>query len=329
MSYRDVLRALQKKEYSPLYILEGDEPYFIDQVSDAIENNILTEAERGFNLQLLYGSEVKPTDIINRAMQYPMFGNRQVIVVKEAQHIKDWEVIAQYAQKPQPSTVLAFCVRNGKLDKRTKDAKTIAKHAVVLTTSKLYDNQIGSWIEQHVKDRGYRISAHAVQLLAEYAGNDLATLDKEIGKLMLNVKPTDEITPKEIETFIGINKEYNSFELCKALAYRNTDKAHRIAANLAAHGKQNPFVVVLGSVYGYFNKVMLYRRHGAPALLSLGVNQYFIEEYRTAIQNYLPKQEREVMFLLNEYDLKSKNILPATTDDGALLREMVFKILHV
>jgi DNA polymerase III subunit delta len=328
VTYEGLLKELKKKNYKPVYVFEGDEPYYVDKLSEFIENNVLSPAERGFNLQVLYGNEVKPIDIVNRARQYPMFGQMQVIVVKEAQTIKDWEPIASYVEAPLNSTLLAFCIRNDKLDKRTKAAKVIAQKGSVLTTKKLYDNQVPAWIEKRVKDDGYRISHQAVQLLSEYVGNDLIALDKELTKLYLNLKDGDEVTVEHIEKFIGINKEFNSFELCKALAFRDAAKAHRIAAYLGAHEKANPFVVVMGSLYNYFNRIMLYRQRGDAALIALGVNRFFVDEYAVAARNYPFPKDRDVIFLLNEYDLKSKHILPATSEHGDLLRELVFKILH-
>ena len=330
--FDDLLKSLKKKEYKPVYILEGEEPYYVDRVSDYLENKVLSPAEQGFNLQILYGNEVKSVDIVTRARQYPMFGQMQVIVVKEAQHIKDWESIANYAEKPLASTVLAFCIRNDKLDKRTKAAKLIAQKGAVLTTKKIYENQVPAWIEKRVKEDGFKISHQAVQLLSEYVGNDLITLDKELDKLYLNLKEGDEITAENIEKYIGINKEFNSFELCKALAYKDPAKAHRIAAYLGAHQKANPFVVVLASLYNYFNKVMVFkqvaRQGNAAAATALGVNPFFLAEYEVAARNFPSPKDREVIFLLNEYDLKSKGILPASNDHGDLLRELVFKILH-
>lgn len=328
LTYEELMKSLKKKDFKPVYVLEGEEPYYVDKASEFFENNILTGAEKGFNLQILYGNETKSIDIVNRARQYPMFGQLQVIVVKEAQHIKDWEPVATYVEKPQPSTVLAFCIRNDKLDKRLKASKLIAQKGAVLTTKKLYDNQVPAWIEKHVKEDGYKISHQAVQLLSEYVGADLIALDKELNKLYLNLKDTDEVTAESIEKYIGINKEFNSFELCKALAYRDAAKAHRIAAYLGAHEKQNPLVVTLGSLYGYFNRVMLYKQRGDAALIAQGVNRFFMDEYAAAARNFPSPKDRGVIFLLNEYDLRSKQIMPTTGNNGDLLRELVFKILH-
>ena len=333
ITYEGLLKELKKKQFKPVYVFEGDEPYYVDKLSEYIESNVLSPAEQSFNLQVLYGNEVKAIDIVNRARQYPMFGQMQVILVKEAQNIKDkdWELVANYVEAPQPSTLLAFCIQNNKLDKRTKAAKTIAQKGAVLTTKKLYDNQIPSWIEKRVQEAGYRMSHQAVQMLSEYVGNDLIALEKELAKLYLNIGGSDEVTAEHIEKFIGINKEFNSFELCKALAYRDP-KAHRIAAYLATHEKANPFVVVLGSLYNYFNKVMLYkqaaRQGNAAAAATLGVNPYFLQEYETAARNFPFPKDRDVLFLLNEYDLKSKHILPAGSNHGDLLRELVFRILR-
>ena len=328
VTYDALIRSLKKKDYSPVYILEGEEPYYVDKVSEFIENNVLTPAEKGFNLQVLYGNECKPVDIVTRARQYPMFGKMQVILVKEAQHIKDWEPVAGYVDQPQPSTLLAFCIRNDKLDKRTKAAKTLAQKGVVLTTKRLYDNQVPAWIEKRVKEDGYKISHQAVQMLADYVGTDLIALDKELTKLYINLEEGSEVTAASIEKYIGINKEFNAFELCKAIGYRDGAKAHRIAAYLGAHEKQNPLVLTLGSLYNYFNRVMLYKQRGDAALVAAGVNRFFVDEYAVTARNFPHPKDRDAIFLVNEYDLRYKQIIPSTAKDGELLRELVFKILH-
>lgn len=327
---KDLIQSIRKKDLKPLYVIEGEESFYIDQVAEVLENDVLAPAEKGFNLQILYGNEVKPIDIVTRARQYPMFGQKQVIVVKEAQHIKDWDSIATYAEKPLPSTILAFCVKNGKLDKRTRASKIIAKHGVVATTKKLYDNQVPAWIESHIKSLRYRIAPAAVHLLAEFVGNDLSNLHKEIQKLLINLPENGEITPTEIERYIGINREYNQFELCRALAYRDSARAHKIADYLARHEKQYHIVLVLGSLFSYFNKVLQLKQiaNRSQAASILNVHHHFIQEYETAARNYPPPFDTGVLQLLNEYDLKSKNILPSTASNGDLLKELVARILH-
>ncbi len=335
-TYEVIMRDLKNRIFHPVYVLEGEEPYFIDQVSDFLENNLLPESERSFNQTVLYGKDTTINEIRQRAMNYPMFSNYQVLIVKEAQMLKKWDDLLSYVQKPVRSTILVLCYRHEKLDKRTKVGKEIkdGSNCVLLTTKKLYDNQVPEWINQFLKERGFKMEPKASALLVDYVGNELSRVANELEKLTLNVKPGKEITTEDIETNIGISKEYNTFELNKALGQKDVLKANRIINYFKANPKPNPLVFIIGSLFGYFSKIYLLQQvkpRTDPEIASLlGVGNYpmIINEYKAAAKNYTIVKAKEVIALLHQYDLMSKGINTSAIDDAALLKELVYKILH-
>jgi DNA polymerase-3 subunit delta len=330
--FDEVIRDLGNKIYYPLYILEGDEPYYIDEVSYVFENKILSETEKSFNLNVVYGRDVDDNDIATLARAYPMFGSYQVIIVKEAQNVKSWEAVEAYSTSPLKSTVLVLCFMNDKLDKRKKGSKELIRNAVVLTTKRLYDNQVPGWIDKYLKDKEYKISSRASALIADYCGTELSKIVNELEKLMLNVPKEKEITHEHIEKYIGIHKEYNVFEFTKAIGIKDVLKANRIALYFSENEKNNPLVVTIASLYSYFNKLMMFHQlsyqPAASVAAQIGVAPFFVKEYEAASKNYPPHKLVRLMHLLNEYDLRSKSIIENTTSGGELLRELVFKILH-
>ena len=331
-THTDILRDLQKKIYHPLYLLEGEETYFIDMVSDYIEHHVLPEAERSFNQTILYGKETTAMDIRTRAMNYPMFSNYQVIMVKEAQELKKWEDLVSYFEKPVKTTILVLCHKHENFDKRTKAAKVIQSNGVVMTSKRMYENQLPAFIHQIVEERKLTIQPLAVDLIVEYVGNDLSRIVHELEKLMLNLGGKKEISADDIELNIGISKEYNSFELNKALAFRDVLKAYRIVKYFSSNPRSNPLVLTLGSLQSYFSKIFLLKKSGAKTdgemAGAIGVSPYVVAEYKTASKNYSDQKVENVFSLLHEYDLRSKGINDMGTKEGELLKELVFKILH-
>lgn len=335
-SYEVIVRDLKNRIFHPVYLLEGEEPYFIDQVSDYIENNLLPESERSFNQTILYGKETTVNEIRQRAMNYPMFSNYQVLIVKEAQMLKKWDDLLSYVLKPVKSTILVLCHRHEKFDKRTKVGKEIkdSNHCVLLTTKKLYDNQVQEWINQFLKERDFRMEPKASALLVEYVGNELSRVANELEKLTLNVKPGKEISVDDIERNIGISKEYNTFELNKAIGQMDILKSNRIISYFKANPKPNPLVLTIGSLFGYFSKI--YLMHQAKpktdteiaTVLSVSNFPMIINEYKAAARNYPAQKTEEVIALLHQYDLLSKGINTSGIDEAALLKELVYKILH-
>jgi DNA polymerase-3 subunit delta len=334
LTYDVILRDLKNKIYHPVYLLEGEEPYYIDIVSSFIENNVLPEAERSFNQVILYGKETTANEIRQRAINYPMFSNYQVLVVKEAQMLKKWEDLLNYVEKPVKSTILVICHKYDNFDKRTKVAKAIQQHGVIMTTKKLYDNQVPEWIHQYLKERNFEIQPQAAAMIVEYVGNELSRVSNELEKLILNVPPGKEISTDDIEENIGISKEYNTFELNKALATKDILKANRIINYFASNERSNPLVLTMGSLFTYFSKIWLIHQARPRTdaelgeLLSLRVMPVILNEYKMAARNYPLQKTEQIITLLHEYDLRSKGINNGGTGGGMLLKELVYKILH-
>jgi DNA polymerase-3 subunit delta len=341
VTFETLLRDLGNKVYKPVYFLHGDEPYFIDAVSDFIEANVLTGMEKEFNQTVLYGRETDVLSLIGLAKRYPMMANYQVVIVKEAQDIgglvpransKEESALIPYLEKPQPSTLLVLCYKHKSLDKRTKLAKVLAKQAVWFESARLKDPKVPGWIEAYVKGKGRALAGDAARLLAECTGNDLQRIVHELDKLFLHVGQGGRIDTGLIEKYIGISKEFNVFELQKALGARNAAQALRIANYMSANEKNNPMALTLGSLGSYFNKVMTYHylsdKSSASASAALGVSPFFLHEYVQAARNYKPARIAEIFSLLRTADLHAKGVDNESAGTADLTRELVYKILH-
>jgi len=340
MTAADIIKDIKNRKYKPVYLLHGDEPYFIDQVSDQIENHLLPEAEKGFNQTVLYGKDTDIMTVLNASKRYPMMADYQVVLVKEAQDMK-WgsegddkkgmNPLLSYLENPLPSTILAFCYKYGKFDKRKKAYKAIEKSGLVFESTSLYDSKIPAWVEGYLTEKGYRVSPQASAMLAEYLGNDLSKIANELDKLMLNVAQGQEITLKHIQDNIGISKEYNVFELQTALGKKDVLKVNQIIHYFEANPKANPIVLVLGNLNNFFTKVLLYHyvKDKTPQNLAreLGVSPFFIKDYEQAARSYNYGKTMQIIHYLREYDLKSKGV-ESNTDHGGLMKELMFKILH-
>lgn len=335
MTYQDILKELRAKQYRPVYFLHGNETYFIDAVSNFIEHKVLNETEKAFNLTILYGKDADHLAVIDSARRYPVMAERQVVLVKEAQDMKSLAELATYVEKPLESTILAICYKHKKFNFNSKFGKLLKQKAVVLDAKKLYDNQVPDWIRDYLKSKKFQIKPAAAELLGEYLGTDLSKIVNELDKLILNLPQGTEISEKDIEENIGISKDYNVFELQRALGTRDVMKANRIVQYFAANPKNNPLPMVMGSLYNFFSKLyMLQFLRNSPekdilAALKLR-SAFFLREYRTAATNFSRAKTEEVIGLLREYDLKSKGVDYVATgkDDSELLKEMVWRILH-
>ncbi len=341
MTYEQIIKDLKNKVYYPVYFLQGDEPYYIDKISDYIEEHVLNESEKEFNQTMLYGKDLDILTLLSHAKRYPMMSNYQVVLVKEAQDLKNIiskeekdqkNPLLEYIQHPLASTILVFCYKYKSLDKRTKLAKAVEKSCVLFESKKLYDNKIPDWINEYVLSKGFRINPKGSILLSEYLGVDLTKITNEIDKLLLNLKPGDEISTQLIEDNIGISKDFNIFELHTALGRRNILKANRIVNYFTANPKNNPMVLTIPQLYSYFMKIMTYHalndRSRNSVASALGVNPYFVPEYESAAKSYSQQQTVQIISYLREYDLKSKGVNNGSTDEGSLLKELVYKILH-
>ena len=337
MTYDAILKEVKSRKFRPVYLLHGAEPYFIDQLSDAIEAHVLEEHERAFNQTILYGRETDYLQVLDAARRFPMMAARQLVILREAQEMRTLKDLQSYVERPADTTVLVICHKYKKLPFNTKFGKAVKDHALVFESKPLYDNEVPAWVEEYLRTRRLTIEPAAAALLAEYLGTDLAKIANELDKLALNVAAGTRISSDIIEEQIGISKDYNVFELQRALAQRDVLRTYRIVDYFAANPRKNPLPVVLSSLYGYFAKV--YQLHELQArqaaetdilqALQLRSN-FFLKEYRQATRHFTRAQTEQVFALLREYDLKSKGVDWNSTGkgEGELLREMVWRMLH-
>ncbi|MBT8272714.1 MAG: DNA polymerase III subunit delta [Bacteroidia bacterium] len=330
---KQLVKDIQNGNIKPIYFLMGEEPYYIDKVSEFIENNILKEEEKGFNQMVLYGRDVSIDDIVANAKRFPMMAERQVVIVKEAQDLsRNIEKLVSYTENPQPSTVLVFNYKYKKIDKRKALYKSIKKTGVVFESKKLYENQVADWIRRVLSSKSYSITPKAAQMLVEFLGTDLSKIQNELDKLMLVVGKESQITPEIIEENIGISKDFNNFELRKAIGERNALKAHQIINYFADNPKDNPIVVTVSLLYNFFAQLLHY--HGlndkSPRAVasSLRINPYFVSEYTNAARNFPMKKVSKVISILHEFDVKSKGVGANALPHRDLLKEMVARILN-
>ncbi len=338
MSAEEIIKDLKARKFKPVYLLQGEESYYIDQVVDYMEKNILSDAEKGFNQTVLYGKDTDMATILNAAKRYPMMSEYQLIVVKEAQDLKwaegsgkETDFTLAYFEKPLPSTILVFAYKYGTFDKRKKIYKAINGSGLVFQSDPVRDYKITAWIDDHIKSKGYKIEPQAVALMGEYLGTDLSKIANEVEKLCLNISKDVVIKTDHIQRNIGISKEYNVFELQKALATRNVLKCNQIINYFASNPKANPMIMVMANLNSYFSKILKYHylSNKSEAARELGVSPYFIKDYEAAARTFSAGKTFEIISLLREYDLKSKGVdSSGNTTDGDLLKELVFKLLH-
>ena len=332
MNYKEIISSISNKEFEPVYFLMGDEPYYIDKLANAFAKNVLSVEEQEFNQVILYGKDIETAQAIAEAKQFPFGAEKRVVIIKEAQHLKDIEVLDAYLDNVQPSTLLVICYKGKSVDKRKKFGKMLAKKCVVFESKKLYDNKIPAWINSYVTENGYTIDNSATAVLAEYIGADLSKITNELDKLMLVVKKEEQITTALIEYHIGISKDYNVFELQNALGKKEVVKANRIINHFSKNPKNHNIVPVMSALFSYFQKIMVYHfledKSPKSAAVALKVNPFFISQYQTASRNYTKKQLFYIFEYLKNYDLKSKGVNNKNTTQKGLLKELIFKILH-
>ncbi len=333
-----VLAELKKSVFHPIYFLQGEESYYIDKISDYIEEHALEDAQKGFNQVVLYGKDVDVKTVLANAKRFPMMSDRQVVIVKEAQEIKDLnkeegsKALVDYIKNPLPSTILVFAHKNKVLDGRKGLSKEVNKSAILVNSKKLYENQVPDWINTFLKDEGFTISPKAKAMLIESVGTSLANLSNEINKVLINCDKGTEINDDLVAKYIGVSKEYNVFELQKALGLRDVLKSNKIISYFEKDPKGNPVIPIIAMLFSYFSKLLLVhhsRDKSDQALASLlKVNPYFVRDYKSAATNYnLVSTVRAVSFL-HEADLRSKGIVGGSMDNKDILKELVFKILH-
>ena len=326
-----IASEINKGNFSPLYLLYGEEPYYIDAIADLIEHKALAEEEKAFNQLIVYGKDALIEDIVSQAKRYPMMAERQLIVVKEAQHLsRQIDGLQEYAKHPLQSTILVLCYKYQKPDKRKGVFKAFQKNGTTLESKKIYDNKIPSWINDLIHRKGFTAQPAVPHLLFEFLGTDLSRIEKEIDKLSIHIDKGALITPDIVEQHIGISKDYNNFELKKAIGERDILKAFKIVHYFAHNPKDNPFLMTVSILHSFFTQIMQY--HGLTdhnpnhVAASLGISPYFINEIKNAAKQYPMKRVSKILKVLKDLDLKNKG-MGAPTDHQNLLKELLIKIL--
>jgi DNA polymerase-3 subunit delta len=330
---KEIIKNIKAGNAAPLYFLMGEEPYYIDKISEYIEQNVLTEDEKGFNQMVMYGRDSSIMDIVGNAKRFPLMAEKQVIIVKEAQDlVKTIDQLESYLTNVQPTTVLVFCYKYKTLDKRKKVYKMIEKAGVMFESKRLKDYQIEAWARKLVETKGYTIEPKASAMLVEFLGNDLSKIANELDKLAIVLPKGSVITDAVIEQNIGISKDFNNFELLNAIVNRNQVKAYKIVNYFGQNPKNNPIVVTLGLVYSYFSKLLLYHglkdKSSSNAVKVLKISPYGVKDYELGFKTYPMKRVSQIIANLKEVDLKSKGVGASNLPMGELLKEMLIKIFN-
>ncbi len=331
-----IINDIKQGHFKPVYFLAGEETFFIDQISQYIEQNVLPDEAKGFDQMLVYGLDVNLPDLILQARRFPMIGDKQVIIVKEAQHLfkkkADHEALESYLNQPADTTILVFNYKYKKLDKRKKIYKQIVKKGVYFESKKLYESETLNWIEQTVKQMGHNIDVKSAQMLIDFLGTDLSKIYNELKKLKIVLDAKTAITPEIIEKNIGISKDYNNFELKSAVASGNYLKAQKIINYFSANPKEHPMVLTITVLHNFFRDLFIYHslndKSSYAAAKALGINPYFIKEYRIAAGKYPMKKVTTNIAALTEADLKSKGVMAGSLTHRDILNELLFKLMH-
>lgn len=337
-SVRKILTDVKAGKYRPVYFLQGEESYFIDVISDYIETHALTDAEKGFNQVIVYGKDASMATILTHARRFPMMAQFQVVIVKEAQEIQDLnkeigaKLLLEYLKQPVPSTVLVFCHKHKTLDKRRELGKNIDKLTTSLTSKKLYENQLPDFMSEYAKEKRIAIDDQAIRALCEFVGNDLSRLTNELDKLTISLKPGESITAERVMQQVGVSKEYNIFELQKAILQKNSLNVAKIVNYFENNTKKNPVIPTVAYLYSFFSKVLLASQ--APdksengLASALKVSPYVIRDYSLALQQFSPDRILRNISLLKEADLKLKGVNTGSTNEGQILRELIYRLIH-
>ena len=331
MTFNQIMTELKKKTYHPIYFLMGEESYFIDVITNYIAEHVLPEDEKAFNQVVLYGKDTNIYKILDAAKRFPMMSKYQVVIVREAQNLKDIDKLQFYAEKPLDSTILVINYKYKTLDKRSKLSKILDKKAILFESKKLYESDVPQWVNTYLTDQGYSIAPAASAMLAEYLGTDLGKIANELDKLVITLSGGEKkISPEHVEKNVGISKEYNVFELQKALGARDVLKANRIINYFSQNPGGNPLVMVISSIFSYFVKILTYHylTDKSQAASLLRVNPYFVKDYASAAAKYPAPKIVSIISTLREYDMKSKGVGSSSASDGDLMKELIFKIMH-
>jgi DNA polymerase III subunit delta len=334
VTFEEIMSDLRKRIFRPVYFLAGEEPYYIDLITDYIEDKVLSEEEKSFNQMILYADDTSIASIIDVARRFPMMASHQVVIIREAQSLKKIDDLAVYLEKPLASTILVFSYKYKTLDKRTKLFKILESHAIYFESPRMRDYQIPGWIERYLMKKGIRTDPSASAMLTEYLGTDLHKIANELDKLIITLpagKPV--VTTNLIEKNIGISKDYNNFELQKAVGERNILKSNMIVRYFADNPRDNPMTLTVASLFGFFSKLLQYHyltdKSKNNVAAALKVNPFFVREYESAAVKYNVSKTVQIISLLRTFDMRSKGFGDSGTEPGELLRELVYRILHI
>ena len=332
MEFNQIIKDLKAKNYKPIYFLFGEEEYFIDKISDYIEEHVLDENEKEFNQTVLYGLDTDTVSIDAEAKRFPMMAQYNVVIIKEAQNLKNWEVLENYFKNPSKSTILVFNHKFKKPDGRSKAIKAVKQNSVYFESKKLYENQVITWLEQLVRANGFNIDPRASLFMVESVGYELSKLSNEASKMFINLEPGDRIDASFIEQNIGVSKDYNVFELTNALGNKNVFKANKIIQHFGNNEKAYPLPLILPSIYRFFSQLLLFysaKTMDQGKLASvMKVNLYFVKDFKKYAPNYSVKKIARIMSALRKADLRSKGVGESASRNHDILKELVFEILH-
>jgi DNA polymerase-3 subunit delta len=332
-----ITKEIQTRQFAPVYFLQGEEAYFIDKISDLIENNCIPLQEKDFNQTILYGKDVNLKTIIQKAKQYPMMADRTLVIIKEAQYTEQMEkedqvsFFTSYLQNPLTSTVLVFCYKK-KLDARKSLYKNITKYAKLVNSEPIKDYQIVPWIEKLLEQKKIKSTKSAVNLIAESIGNDLSRIESEINKIKINITEDQTLNEDIIEKYIGISKEYNVFELLKFIAKKDALKCYSIINYFAANSKANPLIPIISNIFSFFSKVVIAHSQENKSESNLAsvlkLNPYFAKDYVAAVKVFSFRKSIDIIDAIKIADLKSKGVDAGNINEEGIMKELIFKILH-
>jgi len=335
---RKILSEIKSRKYAPVYFLQGEETYYIDLISDYIEQNVLSESEKGFNQVILYGKDVSMAAILTNARRFPMMAERQVVIVKEAQEIQDLnkdtgsKLLLDYLTKQVPSTVLVFCHKHKNLDKRRDLGKKVDKLAVTLTTKKSYDNQLPEFVAEYVSEKKISIEEKAILALCEFVGNDLHRLANEIDKLIISLPKGESITQEQVINQVGVSKEYNIFELQRAILTKDSLLANKIVNYFESNTRKNPIIPVVAFLYSFFSKLLAASQASDKSdkglVSELKLSPYAARDYTLALRQYSQQKIMDNISSLREADLKLKGVNTGSTDEGQIFRELIWRLMN-
>lgn len=337
-SVKKILSDLKARKFNPVYFLQGEESYFIDIIADYIEAHALSEAEKGFNQVVVYGKDVSMATVLTHARRFPMMSEFQVVLVKEAQEIQDLnkeigaKLLLEYLKQPVPSTILVFCHKHKTLDKRRELGKNIDKLTTSVTSKKLYDNQLPDFVSEYARDKKLVIEDRAILAICEFVGNDLNRIANEIDKLMISLPPGESITAERVMAQVGVSKEYNIFELQKAILQKDSYTVAKIVNYVEANTKRNPMIPIVAFLYSFFSKLLLAAQAADKSekglASALKVSPYAIRDYSLALRQYSPIKILDNISLLKEADLKLKGVNSGAASEGQIFRELVYRLMN-